>query len=1225
MNKKTLSPSGSFFDNFTQQYKLSKTLRFELRPVGETLHFMQEHKVVEIDKSIEEAYQKLKPLVDAEHRAFIERSLVPENVSDIDFSEYEESLAGGKDAIKKQNTSAKKLYTAILDKMDGYKDICSKDVLDLVAEHGEVEHEIADTFKGFTTYLTKYQETRANLYKSDGTATAVPTRIVENYVIYRNNREIADKASHQVMLDVDGYTNYFTQSGINVYNELIGAYNADTKKLRDKASKSERGQYPLLKKMHNQILAEQEIEEDEYGIAFIDDVAQRYSEYIAVVDDFSAQAKGVIKILPNLSQDEQARIWLTNRAINTLVRKLFIDWQGIEFALTADEKKRKAGEAKVPAFVSLVDVASSLSGAVEDVFKKSYITEENKDYDAYEYFVQYLVDEVSRIDAEYDSYKNQFEVGSFSKNDEQLKKLKEVLDCGLSFLQVMRYFVLSAKKEADVPTDIHPDFYEPLNELIGDLKNKNEIVLRYDAFRNFLTKKPDAKDKVKLNFDSGTLLSGFDKNKESEKLGLIFRKDGEYFMGILNKEARRLFDDIRHADVFDVGGDVYEKMEYKLFPDPKRMIPKVAFAEVNAEKLGRTEEIISLKRDYKRFQTQKGDDWSLQFDKDKLTKLIEYYQHALVVLGYKKTFDLSWKKAGEYENLGSFNEDIARQKYRVIFRSVSSDWVDKAVANGKLYLFKIYNKDFSPKSSGRRNLHTEYFINMFSGENLAKPVIKLSGGAEVFFRDPKVSEKKTKQNREGKILNGITEKKRYTEERYFLHIPIELNTNASGAPKYPKQLNEKINKEVLSQKPVSVIGVDRGEKHLAYYSLINSDGEVLKSGSFNTINDQDYHEKLDESEKLRKKERQSWHSISRIKDLKRGYISQVVHELVRMAIKHNAIVVLEDLNFRFKQVRGGIEKSIYQQFEKALIDKLGYLVFKDREPNEPGGVSNAYQLATPVAAMSDIGKQTGIVFYAAAEYTSTTDPITGWRQHIYLKSTDSITHLKDVFANKIKLGWNSELGSYTFTYNQRDFSKQLPAKKWVMVARVPRLVRYRDPSDQMWKTNTWDPNERIEALLRAWDFEDHELYAEDISDIIAGKYSDQELGGKRAWRGVGSKPEGFFQGLAFILKMVQQIRNATTGEVREYANGKIAERNLEDDFIASPVAPYFMTSSNIFSAENTCGLNGVDNGDALGAYNIARKGLIMLEEINKNPEKPKLIIKREEWDLWAQQHEYSRE
>lgn len=43
MDQKSLTDKKSVFDSFTNKYALSKTLRFELKPVGRTLENMRTH------------------------------------------------------------------------------------------------------------------------------------------------------------------------------------------------------------------------------------------------------------------------------------------------------------------------------------------------------------------------------------------------------------------------------------------------------------------------------------------------------------------------------------------------------------------------------------------------------------------------------------------------------------------------------------------------------------------------------------------------------------------------------------------------------------------------------------------------------------------------------------------------------------------------------------------------------------------------------------------------------------------------------------------------------------------------------------------------------------------------------------------------------------------------------------------------------------------------------
>jgi len=85
----------SIFDNFTNQYSLSKTLRFELKPEGNTLKKMKENLEYDsdlqtflADQKIEDAYQILKPVFDKIHEEFITKSLKSIKAKKIDFSPY---------------------------------------------------------------------------------------------------------------------------------------------------------------------------------------------------------------------------------------------------------------------------------------------------------------------------------------------------------------------------------------------------------------------------------------------------------------------------------------------------------------------------------------------------------------------------------------------------------------------------------------------------------------------------------------------------------------------------------------------------------------------------------------------------------------------------------------------------------------------------------------------------------------------------------------------------------------------------------------------------------------------------------------------------------------------------------------------------------------------------------------------------------------------------------
>jgi CRISPR-associated protein Cpf1 len=108
---------------------------------------------------------------------------------------------------------------------------------------------------------------------------------------------------------------------------------------------------------------------------------------------------------------------------------------------------------------------------------------------------------------------------------------------------------------------------------------------------------------------------------------------------------------------------------------------------------------------------------------------------------------------------------------------------------------------------------------------------------------------------------------------------------------------------------------------------------------------------------------------------------------MKLAIEHNAFIVLENLNSRFKNSRKKIEKQVYQKLELALVKKLNFVIDKKAKEGEILSVQKALQLTLPVTNFSEIenAKQYGIMLYTRANYTSQTDPKTGWRKTIYLQ------------------------------------------------------------------------------------------------------------------------------------------------------------------------------------------------------------------------------------------------
>ena len=79
----------------------------------------------------------------------------------------------------------------------------------------------------------------------------------------------------------------------------------------------------------------------------------------------------------------------------------------------------------------------------------------------------------------------------------------------------------------------------------------------------------------------------------------------------------------------------------------------------------------------------------------------------------------------------------------------------------------------------------------------------------------------------------------------------------------------------------------------------------------------------------------------------------------------------------------------------------------------------------------------------------------------------------------------------------------------------------------------------------------------------------------------------------------------------------------DNDFLLSPVADengkHFDSREYLTKILKETEPNSIEkpvSGDANGAYNIARKGIIMAEHLKTQIEKPSLYISDAEWDLW---------
>ena len=581
--------------------------------------------------------------------------------------------------------------------------------------------------------------------------------------------------------------------------------------------------------------------------------------------------------------------------------------------------------------------------------------------------------------------------------------------------------------------------------------------------------------------------------------------------------------------------------------------------------------------------------------------LIDFFKSSINKHEDWSRFGFHFSDTNTYEDLSGFYREVEQQGYKISFRNVSVDYIHSLVEEGKIYLFQIYNKDFSPYSKGTPNLHTLYWKMLFDESNLTDVVYKLNGQAEVFFRKSSITcerpthpanqaidNKNTLNKKKQSVFTyDLIKDRRYTVDKFQFHVPITMNFKSTGND----NINQSVNEYIQKSDDLHIIGIDRGERHLLYLTVIDMKGQIKEQYSLNEIVNTykgneyrtNYHELLSKREDERMKARPSWQMIENIKELKEGYLSQVIHKISELMVKYNAIVVLEDLNMGFMRGRQKVEASVYQKFEKMLIDKLNYLADKKKNPEEEGGILNAYQLTNKFTSFQKMGKQSGFLFYTQAWNTSKIDPVTGF-VNLFDTRYETREKAKAFFCkfDFIRYNRDKDWFEFAFDYNKFTTNAEGTHTQWTLCTYGKRMETFRDEK----QNSPWtDLTDKFKEFFAKYEIDIHT----NLKEVIAQQDSTD-----------------FFKGLFYLFKLTLQMRNSKTG--------------TDIDYMQSPVAD---ANGNFYNSE-LCDNSLPKNADANGAYNIARKGLWIVSQIKASDDlrNLKLAISNKEWLQFAQNKPY---
>ena len=1226
-------------DEFINLYPVSKTLRFELRPVGRTLEFIERDGIIETDVVRSQDYSEAKTLIDEYHKAFIQRVL--QNLKLNKLEEYmniytkpnrtdreEKAFVECQSALRKQISEAFKNDAAFatIDK----KDLFKKDLIKFY-EGDQKKLAIINGFAEFTTYFKGFHENRQNMYVDDPKSTSIAFRVVnQNLPKFCDNikvfqlivktsileslncleEELKNKYSDFGKIEdyfkIKGFNKVISQKGIDRYNVILGGYTTKEgrkiqglNELVNLYNQKYKEHLPKFKLLFKQILSDRDSasfipEQFESDKQVFEDVERAYQCIWGELMENETDVT-ILDLFSDLSAFDLSRIYVKNdSSITTISQELYGDWAAIKSAINSNYedstpiKKTKREKYEEIKKKDLAKIKSYPISVLNSMMERC-----DKDATIEKFFTKKVTNALEHIEIEHQVFSNinteKYENGkSLKSNDKDIAKIKGLLD-GLKELQFALKPLTAGTDEAVKDEVFYGDFLRIWEAL-------DVITPLYNKVRNYVTGKPYSTEKIKLNFGRSTLLNGWDKNKEQDNLGIILLRDEQYYLGIINRHNAGCFKALPQAET----DQVYRKMDYKLLPGPNKMFPKVFFSKARIDEFAPSMELLNK---YKKGTYKQG----VNFNLEDCHELIDFFKKSIDKHEDWSQFGFTFSDTKEYTNISDFYKEVSDQGYKLTFTDIDESYINKLIDEGSLYLFQIYNKDFSKYSKGTPNLHTLYWKALFMPENLSDVVYKLNGEAEVFFRKASIRQQDIISHAAGqKIRNkdpmnekkeslfeyDIVKDKRFTCDKFMFHVPITINFKANKE----RHMNLRVNNAIHGASDVHIIGIDRGERNLLYISVIDMKGNIVKQMSLNeilsydknnTLHRRDYQRMLTEREKQNVSARQNWTTINTIKELKEGYLSQVIHVITSLMIKYNAIVVLEDLNFGFKRGRQKFERQVYQKFEKMLIDKLNLYVDKQRAIDENGGLLKAYQLTAEFESFQKLGKQSGFLYYVPAWNTSKIDPTTGFTNLLYTKY-ESVEKTRMFIQNMDRIWYNDSTSSYVFSldYNRFTYKAEGTKTKWTIFANGRRIEHFKNPE----KNNEWDIR-NVDLTLEFDKLMNEYAIPKDSMDLRESMTNIQDT--------------GFYRRFMKLMSLTLQMRNSD-------------EKNGIDD-IVSPVmndkGEFFVTGKN--EALPT-------DADANGAYNIAKKGLWIIRKIQETQEeemaKSKITMSNKEWLKFAQEN-----
>ena len=1002
--------------------------------------------------------------------------------------------------------------------------------------------DVLSLYNKFTSYFNKYFTSLSDVILCGTEYGSIANRITENMEIYWKNQvvlgEIKDTYPELYLEILDSVDKMdidmcITQYGIDEYNYLLGNYDGTgINSFISMYAQKNKVRIKLLKTLNKIPLAKKE---KQFVIEFIDsdeELKHMVKESISITDTIFEFARKTAKV--NFDKELKETTYVLEKHLHTLSHLMYGKHDVLERALKEVALSEKEKKEHV---VSLVNIDNAMA-PIEDIANKGYAD-----------VVKEAMEETLKAEKLKNSILSLCEDVNLKANK---KQIKEFYDYILETRRKVNFFYTG---------EIENTFIEEIASLKDTFTEFNKI---YNMVRNYCTKNPIEKKAYDLYFNKGTFLASFDNDKFKDGISLstLLRKDGMYYLYILNPGVSTK---LRAKAYKSEGG--YDRLIYKQLTGLNKMFPKCFVSSKKAEELyGTTEEIRDI-CEKKKYTKEAA-------DKDSLTKWIQFCIDSFHKNEeWSKYYNIPFRPAAEYETANEFYTECERHTtYMDWAEHLDEEYVRNSVKEGTAFLFQLYNHDFSPYHTGKDGNYTRILKEMFSDANMKRinesdsSAVKLSsGGAKLRFRKASIPYKET--HKAGDVLQNknplnpkktstldysICKDRRFMRDSFILSIGVQLGYRNEDV--YVYDLNRIVNQNILEENK-NVLTVRVGEEHLLYYMVTDAKGKVLEQKDLNILESHygevtirtDYKEKLKRREEEMAIAKEEWDYSVDIKDIKAAYVGNAINLILKIRDKYDAIILLEDYSGDFVNKRRANVKSIYQMFQVALLNKLSCYV------PEGSLYSEAIQLAAPASSLDDIKGQKGIVYFVNGSYTANTDHSSAFANQYY-------EHF--VYENKKKAEKTCEKLAVNFDEKKKEFVITLEDKLFGI------------NSNNVWILHT-------EGERSVW--KDKKVTSFNCTHKLSELISDYHISEFREYKDVADKAfyERFFEIMRVLMKM-------------HYMD---PENN--ESYFLSPVTGYDSRCSKDRS---------VINSSSEKTYLIMMKGIRDLNNINKET----LLINRDE-------------